>query len=43
MRNWLSLPQGNGMDELPERIIGAVRVAHLELGAAISPVQNGSL
>jgi len=29
--------QGNGMDELPERLIGAVRVSHLSLASAISP------
>ncbi|KAJ6814072.1 protein ENHANCED DISEASE RESISTANCE 2-like [Iris pallida] len=32
------LVQGNTFDELPERLIGAVRVSHLELSSAIVPV-----
>jgi len=35
------LIQGNGMDELPERLIGAVRVSHLVLSCAIPPPQDG--
>ncbi|GKB82391.1 enhanced disease resistance 2-like protein, partial [Tanacetum coccineum] len=31
------LVQGNTTDELPERLIGAVRVSHLELSSAIVP------
>ncbi|KAL6985649.1 Protein ENHANCED DISEASE RESISTANCE 2 [Sarracenia purpurea var. burkii] len=31
------LVQGNTADELPERLIGAVRVSHLELSSAIVP------
>ncbi|XP_020260698.1 protein ENHANCED DISEASE RESISTANCE 2-like [Asparagus officinalis] len=32
------LVQGNTFDELPERLIGAVRVSHIELSSAIVPV-----
>ncbi|KAJ3681590.1 hypothetical protein LUZ60_014163 [Juncus effusus] len=32
------LVQGNSVDELPERLIGAVRVSHIELSSAITPV-----
>ncbi|XP_059641226.1 protein ENHANCED DISEASE RESISTANCE 2 [Cornus florida] len=31
------LVQGNSMDELPERLMGAVRVSHIELSSAIVP------
>ncbi|XP_031502075.1 protein ENHANCED DISEASE RESISTANCE 2-like isoform X2 [Nymphaea colorata] len=31
------LIQGNTVDELPERLIGAVRVSHVELSSAINP------
>ncbi|CAN6486987.1 unnamed protein product [Victoria cruziana] len=31
------LIQGNTLDELPERLIGAVRVSHVELSSAINP------
>jgi hypothetical protein len=34
--------QGNSMDELPERLIGSVRVSHLELLSAISPSMENS-
>lgn len=30
-------PQANTTDELPERLIGAVRVSHIELSSAIVP------
>lgn len=30
--------QGNTFDELPERLIGAVRVSHIELSSAVVPV-----
>ncbi|CAK9190399.1 unnamed protein product [Sphagnum jensenii] len=36
------LVQGNSMDELPERLIGSVRVSHLELLSAISPSMENS-
>ncbi|KAL1552709.1 Protein ENHANCED DISEASE RESISTANCE 2 [Salvia divinorum] len=32
------LVQANSIDELPERLIGAVRVSHIELSSAIVPV-----
>jgi hypothetical protein len=32
------LVQGNTYEELPERLIGAVRVSHIELKSAIVPV-----
>ncbi|XP_008813630.1 LOW QUALITY PROTEIN: protein ENHANCED DISEASE RESISTANCE 2-like [Phoenix dactylifera] len=32
------LVQGNTFDELPERLIGAVRVSHVELSSAVVPV-----
>ncbi|KAL9177374.1 hypothetical protein ABFS82_01G054400 [Erythranthe guttata] len=32
------LVQANATDELPERLIGAVRVSHIELSSAIVPV-----
>ncbi|PSR91379.1 Protein ENHANCED DISEASE RESISTANCE 2-like [Actinidia chinensis var. chinensis] len=31
------LVQGNAADELPERLIGAIRVSHIELSSAIVP------
>lgn len=31
------LVQGNTPDELPERLIGAVRISHLELKTAVDP------
>lgn len=34
-----SVMQGNGMEELPERLIGAVRVSHLSLASAITPTE----
>ena len=34
----LCILQGNGMDELPERLIGAVRVSHLSLASATPPL-----
>jgi hypothetical protein len=36
------LVQSNSMDELPERLIGSVRVSHLELLSAISPSKENS-
>ena len=35
--NWCN-GQANSTDELPERLIGAVRVSHIELSSAIVPV-----
>lgn len=29
--------QGNTPEELPERLIGAVRISHLELSSALEP------
>jgi hypothetical protein len=34
--------QGNRMDELPERLIGSVRVSHLQLSSAVSPSLDNS-
>jgi len=31
------MQQANSADELPERLIGAVRVSHIELSSAIIP------
>ncbi|CAM6008576.1 unnamed protein product [Sphagnum balticum] len=36
------LVQGNRMDELPERLIGSVRVSHLQLSSAVSPSLDNS-
>uniref|UniRef100_A0A0D6QSV2 START domain-containing protein n=1 Tax=Araucaria cunninghamii TaxID=56994 RepID=A0A0D6QSV2_ARACU len=36
------LVQGNSIDELPERLIGAVRVSHLELSSAVVPSLEAS-
>lgn len=30
--------QANTTEELPERLIGAVRVSHIELSSAITPI-----
>ncbi|CAA0838822.1 Protein ENHANCED DISEASE RESISTANCE 2 [Striga hermonthica] len=34
------LVQGNTPEELPERVIGAVRICHLELSSAVEPMLN---
>jgi len=34
--------QGNTPDELPEQIIGAVRISHVELSSAVVPVLGAS-
>jgi hypothetical protein len=34
--------QADTLDELPERLIGAVRVCHVELSSAITPVLEDS-
>jgi hypothetical protein len=34
--------QANTLDELPERLIGAVRVSHIELSSAITPILEES-
>lgn len=39
----MTITQANTLDELPERLIGAVRVSHIELSSAITPLlEDGS-